>query len=269
MYLITGEQIMADKNDIENLLKQKESWTSLYELAHQKASDAVESTAEDSDTLQTLSPDNLALASNLNAKARALASDVIAIPESLFKERLQRLNFSVRELEDGKNELLHKNLIELFWVGKGLLLVPATRLYIIMGLKSPYKRNVSDVHSFLVLVAEKLINPIPAVKSTRREVPIGDGNCTLDLLAQMKNGQLWAYEIIHHSISNVSSAAAKLQGKNFAQITFVCSDHNQREAVRASIKNAGFDPDFAATIRYQIFSTLLNQKKQLKLMEMQ
>lgn len=259
---------MADKNDIEKTLKQKDSWTSLYELAHRKASDAVDSTAEGSDTLQTLSPDDLALASSLTAKARALASDVVAIPESLFKERLQRLNLSVRELEDAKKELLSKHLIQLVWVGKGLLLMPTTKLYTIMGLPSPYKRNVSEPHSFLVLVAERLVKPNPIVRSTRREVPIGDGGSTLDLLAEMRNGQLWAYEIVHRTISNVSSAAARLQGKGFAQITFVCSDHNQREAVKESIKNAGFDPDFACTIRYAIVSAFIQQRKKMRLKEL-
>jgi len=257
---------MADKNDIKKILKQNESWSSLYELAKEKGSDTVNS-PESSDTLQTLSPDDIALTSSLTAKARALASDVVAIPESRFKERLQRLNLSVRDLEDGKNELLKKDLIKLVWIGKGLLLAPTTKLYTIIGLPSPYKRNVSEIHSFLVLVAERLVKPSPLVKSTRREVPIGEGGSAVDLFVQMKNGQQWAYEIVHHTITNVSSAAAKLQGKGFAQICFVCSDHNQREAVRASIKNVGFDPDFTSTVRYTIFSSLIHQHKQLKLKE--
>jgi hypothetical protein len=257
---------MANKNDIKIYLEQKEPWKSLYSLTERKASNIVTAPIK-SDTVQTMSPDDVALATTITANARVLSMDTIANPDSQFKERLKRIDLSARELEDAKNELLKFNLIELFWVGKGLLLVPTARLYTILGLKAPYKRNVSDTHSFLALVAEKLINAMPTVKSTRREVPIGDGNCTVDLLAQLKTGHFWAYEIIHNSISNVSSAAAKLQGKHYAQITFICSNHNQREAVRASIKSAGFDPDFVATIHYQIFSALLQQKKQLKLKE--
>jgi len=258
---------MAEKYDIERALQQREPWLSLYELVNQKGSDTANS-PESGDTAQTLSPDDIALASSLIAKARALASDIVTIPESLFKERLQRLDLSVRDLEDAKQKLSSKHLIKLVWVGKGLLLAPTSKLYTILGLPSPYKRNVSEVHSFLVLVAERLVKPNPMVRSTRREVPIGDGSSTLDLLAQMKNGQLWAYEIIHRTVSNVCSAAARLQGKGFAQITFVCSDHNQREAVRASIKNAGFDPDFVCTIRYTIFSALIRQRKKMRLKEL-
>ena len=234
-----------------------------------KALDARPNAAESANISQPPSPDDIALASSLTAKARALASDTVTYPESLFKERLQRIDLSVRELEDGKNELLQKTLIKLFWAGKGLLLVPAAKLYSIMGLPSPYKRNVSEIHSFLILVTERLIKSDPSVRSTRREVPIGRDGCTVDLLVQMKNGHQRAYEIIHYTITNVSSAAARLQGKGFAEIWFVCSDHNQKEAVRASIKSAGFDPDFTSTIRYTIFSSLIHQHKQTKLKEIQ
>jgi len=260
---------MTDKNDIEKILNQKLPWTSLYGLANDKGSDTVDNN-ETTETIQNLSPEDLTLASGLTAKARALGSDVAINPESLFKERGLRLNLSVRDLEDAKAELLAKGLIQLVWVGKGLLLAPAPKLYLILGLPSPYKRNVSQIHSFKVLAAERLVKTIPLVRSTKREVPIGDGSgsYTLDLLVQLKNGQLWAYEIVHHTIGNVCSAAAKLQGKGFAQICFICSNHNQREAVRASIKNAGFDPDFVRTIRYTIFSSLIQQRKKMRLKEL-
>jgi hypothetical protein len=256
---------MADKKDIEKALQQRRCWISLTGLGSSKIKDTTENSSEVGNNTTTLSPDEVEIATSLTAKARALASDAIACPELLFTERLQRLSLSVRDLEEAKKQLLSKALIKLVWVGKGLLLAPTSKLYAIMGLPSPYKRNVSEIHSFLVLVAERLIKPNPLVKSTRREVPIGDDSSALDLFVQMKNGQQWAYEIVHHTISNVSSAAAKLQGKGFAQICFVCSDHNQREAVRASIKNTGFDPDFTSIIRYTIFSSLMRQRKQMKL----
>ena len=130
---------------------------------------------------------------------------------------------------------------------------------------SPYKRNTWDIHSFLILVAAKLIEPNPLVKYVKPEDYLGDSNSTLDLGIYLKDGRRWAYEIIHRGTTNVAANAAKLQGKAFSQIIFLCTDFNVKERVWANIRNAGFDPGFLSTIRCQIFSALILQKKQMTL----
>ena len=173
---------------------------------------------------------------------------------------------SVRRLQNAKHELVAKGLIREIWLGKSLFLAPTSKVFALMGLESPYHRNVSDIHSFLVLLTQRLVEPNPLVKYVKQEVSLGDSNSTLDLLAHMKNGQAWAYEITLNA-SNVSANAAKLQGKGFSQIIFVCRDFDLKGAVWARIRNAGFDPDFLATIRCTIFSSLIRQRREMRLKE--
>ena len=142
------------------------------------------------------------------------------------------------------------------------------KLYFLLGIKSPYRRNTWDIHSFLVLLAAKLIESNPLVKYARREVALGDSSSsTIDCVGYLKDGNRIAYEVVHRGISNICACAAKVIGKNFTELVFLCTDFNQKERVRATIRSCGFDTDFLATIRYQLFGVLLRQKKQMMLKE--
>jgi len=196
--------------------------------------------------------------------ARKLGYDVCIYPDSQYSQRIKRLGVSARKLERVKSDLLNKNLIKEISLGQSLFLIPTPKLYDLMGLESSYKRNVSDIHSFLVLLTQKLIEPNPLIQSIKPEAFLGDSNSTVDLLVCMKDGQRWAYEITLNC-GNVSANAAKLQDKGFSQIVFVCQDYSFKEAVWAKLRNAGFNPDFLATIRCTIFSALIRQRKQMKL----
>ena len=257
---------MKDKSEIPNALS-RDSWISLYDLISTKPVGGSESNWPDKAESNMLCPDKAGAPAYLSANARILAYDIITYLDSQFSERQQRLNLSARQMEEARAELVsHRyRLIKDIWIGKSLLLAPVPALYAAMGFQSPYKRNVSDIHSFLVLVAEKLIEPNPLVKYTRREVPIDDSNSTVDLISYLKSGQRLAYEIVHHSITNVAALAARLEGKGFAQVIFLATDFNVKERVWASIRSAGFDPDFLSTIRCTIFSAIIRQKKELML----
>jgi hypothetical protein len=210
-------------------------------------------------------PDRPGAAAGLSGNARILAYDAVTYLESQFSERQARLNLSARQLEDARAELERHGLIKGVFLGKSLMLAPVAALYTAMGLQSPYKRNISAIHSFLALLAQKLIEANPLVKYTRREVPLDDGNCTVDLICWMKSGQRLAYEVVHHSITNVPALAARLQAKGFSEEIFVATDYNTKQRVWASIRNAGFAPDYLSTIRCTIFSALIRQKKQMML----
>lgn len=191
-----------------------------------------------------------------------LAVDAVTFIDSPLRERLQRLPLSVRQVEKAIPGLLSKGLIKKVWLGKNLALAPTEKLYLLLGMDCPYKRNRWDVHSFLVLMAAKLIHVNPLVKCVKREVALND-NTMVDLISYAKMGDLWAWEITHRCTTNVAGHAGKLQGKGFAQIIFLCSDWNVREKTWAALRSAGFAPDFFATIRVTIFSALLRQKKQM------
>jgi len=257
---------MKDRSEIEKVLR-RESWISFYDLVSTKLVGGSKDNRPDEAMSNVLWPDEADPPTGLSATARILAYDIITYLDSQFSERQQRLNRSARQLENATTELLHRQLIKKVWLGKSLMLAPVSALYEVMRFESPYKRNVSDIHSFLVLLAEKLIEPNPLVKYTRREVPLDDGNSTVDLICWLKSGQRLAYEIVHQSVTNVSALVARLEGKGFSQVIFLATDYNIKQRVWTTIKNAGFDPDFLSTIRCTIFSVLLRQKKQMVLKE--
>jgi len=243
------------KTDIKKALEIKH-WQSLYELNVPKEK-------------ELLVPENAkSQPTDIQALANKLGLDVGTYIESQYNERIGRLDVSARKLEQAKNELLNKGLIKELRFGKSLFLVPTAQLYKMLSLDPPYERNVSDIHSFSVLLAKKLLKPNPLIQSITAEAFLGDSNSTGDLLVHMKNGERHVYEITL-SVSNVCSNAAKLQNKGFAQIIFVCRDYDVKQAVWAKIRNVGFDPDFLATIHCTIFSSLIRQNKQMLLRKSQ
>lgn len=196
---------------------------------------------------------------DLAISQRILGMDIVTFMTSTVRQRQKRLGLSARQIEKDKDGLLNKDLIKEVWLGKNLMLAPTESLYRLLGMDCPYKRNAYDVHSYLVLLAAKLIEPDPQVKHVKTEVAIGDSSATVDLIVYRKEGGRWAYEIVHRSITNVSALAARLQDKGFAHICFLSTDFNVKERVQTSLRNAGFDADFLATVGCDIFSTLLRQ----------
>jgi len=257
---------MADKNDIKKAL-QRESWINLFELGSSGGSDASKSSSAKKIVPEFSSHEQSKALPEISTNARILAYDVVTYLDSQFTERQQRLSLSARDIEKSKRELLNKSLIKEVWIGKSLFLAPTKELYELLGMDCPYKRNIWDVHSFLILVAAKLVESNPLIKYAHTEVSTGDSSSTIDLVAYLKDGRRWAYEVIHRSMTNIVANAAKLQGKGYSQVIFLAVDFNTKEATWAAIRNAGFAPDFAATIRCIIFSTLIRQKKQLRLKE--
>jgi hypothetical protein len=176
---------------------------------------------------------------------------------STVRERQQRLGISARQLETLKGSLRNKDLIREVPLGKNLMLAPTKSLYQHLGMDCPFRRNAWDVHSYLVLLAAKLIESDPMVRQVKTEVSIGDASSTVDLIATLTNGERVAYEIIHQSVTNVSANAAKLEGKGFSRIYFLCLDFNVKQRVATQLRNAGFASEFLATIECTIFADLL------------
>ncbi|MCF7955171.1 MAG: hypothetical protein K9M75_05160 [Phycisphaerae bacterium] len=196
----------------------------------------------------------------LTPDATALAYDIIHTFASVYKERGGRLGFSVRRLSKAKEELIENQLAMEIWSGKALFLAPTERLYSHLKMLSPYKRNVSLEHSFRSLLTEQLIKGYLHIHKTGIEVPVGTTGSTVDLVAYLKNGGRWAYEITLSS-SNVTENAAKLRNKGFSKIIFVCRDDQLRRSVQTILRDAGFEPDFFATIECTIFSVLMKKHK--------
>jgi hypothetical protein len=263
MYLMWRAEKMAKNSYIEKALH-IEPWESMYQSntsENVKPSDNSEHKEACQNSTSTENSDLL----GLSPEARVLGLDCTLRIDYQFTERMKLTNLSARQQETAKQELNNKQLIKEVFLGKSLFIAPTEKLFLLFGMESPYKRNTWEIHSFLVLLAAKLIEANPLIKYVEREVSVGDANSTIDAVSVAKNGQRWAWEITNHCKTNISANAAKLQSKGFSQIIFLCSDYNIKQGVWANIRNAGFDPDFLATIRCMIFSTLIRQRKQAKL----
>ena len=202
-------------------------------------------------------PEDSGPAQGLTGLERTLGLDIVTYLASPVRERLQRLGISARQLETLKCSLRNKDLIREVPLGKALMLAPTKSLYQLLGMDCPYRRNAWDIHSYLVLLAAKLITSDPLVRQVETEVSIGDASSTVDLIATLTDFNRAAYEVTHQTVTNVSANAAKLEGKGFCRIYFLCLDFNVKQRVSTQLRNAGFTPDFLATIECTIFADLL------------
>lgn len=254
---------MAKNSYIEKALH-FESWESLQQSGTLGNAEPQKNNKQKK-ACQTSTPVGQAELLGLSPEAKVLGLNCVSRIPYQFTERLKQTNLSVRQLEKAKQELVNKQLIKEVFLGKNLFMAPTEKLFLLFGMESPYKRNTWELHSFLVLLAAELIKTDPLIEYARREVSIGDSSSTIDIVSLAKKGQRRAWEIVHHCSENIYANAAKLQGKGFSQIIFLCSDYNIRQAVWAKIRNAGFDPDFYSIIRCTIFSSLIRQRKEMKL----
>ena len=248
-----------------NLIKIKkalqiEPYTNLYDLANatrRKPTENPEVIEKPTDNSTNTQPQAL-----ISADTKPLAYDITTLLDSTYRQRGERLKFSMRQLSKAKEELISEDLAIEVWIGKTLFLAPTEKLYKHLGLLSPYKRNVSIEHSFLTLVAQSLIEADTAIRKTVTEVAISNSGSTVDLVAYFKNGQRQAFEITLSS-SNVSQNAAKLCNKGFSKITFICCDDQLRQSVSKILRDDGFEPDFFSIIECTIFSVLMRNRKTL------
>jgi hypothetical protein len=208
-------------------------------------------------TTAAATPEDSGPAQGLAGLEKALGIDIVTYMASPVRERLQRLGISARQLETLKCNLRNKDLIREVPLGKALMLAPTKSLYQLLGIPCPYRRSTSDVHSYLVLLAAKLIASDPLVRQVETEVSIGDASSTVDLIATLTDFNRAAYEVTHQTVTNVSANAAKLEGKGFSKVHFLCLDSNVRQRVSAQLRNAGFPSEFLATVECTIFTDLL------------
>ena len=255
---------MTKRHDIEKALH-FEPWESMLEKITFDEGKSTDNYSKDTKVPQPKISTESSELLMLSPEAKILGLDCVVRVDCQFKQRSLWTNLSMRQLENGKKELLNKQLIHEVFLGKSLFLAPAEKLFPLFGTESPYKRNTWELHSFLVLLASKLIEADPLVKYVKTEVSIKDSNSTVDALSVSKDGKRSAWEIVHKCTGNICANAAKLQDKGFSQIIFLCSDYETKQIVWTKVRNAGFDPDFRSIIRCKIFSTLIRQRKEAKL----
>ena len=234
------------------------------DLPSADSNESTEKTPANQSNIETQKPQDCKTGSELPLPPHEnmLAWDVIEHPEYIYRHRISSTGMTSRQAAGAKAGLIQKELLVEIFAGKILFLAPTEKLYDLVGLESPYKRKVAIAHPFQVLLTAKLLEAHPLVTKVYTEFAIGDANSTVDVVALLKDGRRWAYEITLN-VSNVAANAAKLQNKGFAEIIFVCQDYDIKQATQAKIRNAGFDPDFLACIRYQLISGLLKQHKQM------
>jgi len=192
--------------------------------------------------------------------AQSLAMDVATYPTSAYKPRGLRLKLSMRQLAKAKEALIAGGFVKEIAVEKFLFLAGTDKLYQALQMQLIYRRNVSLEHSFLELLAKHRLQADPMVQKVGIEVPVGTRGASVDLVATLKNGDRWAFEITC-SLNNIAANAAKLQGQAFYRVIFLCRNHQVRDAAAAILRNAGFDSDFSAKTDCILLSALIRQQK--------
>jgi len=242
---------------IKNAL-QSEPYQSLYEIAYGNCQQSRQSTEAPQKQITGKGPGK-----DLSAAALMLVSDVLNFPQSNYRQRVKRLGKSARQLDTVRAELTSAGLAKDIWVGKTMFIAPLPALYELMQIECPYKRNISIEHSFLTLLAQRIIAQWPTVQTTKPEYPIAETGSTVDLLVITKNGDRIAYEITL-SASNICSNIAKLTEGGFCRIVLLCRDYDIKQTALASINNAGFDSEFITKIRCTVLSSLFKGRRKHK-----
>ena len=250
--------------DLQQIKKALEVWPyeSLYDLANaapektlnsqNSAAKPADNKCPDSDT-----PPQCAVVEDENL----LGCNIVTSPYTPYKQRGLQLKFSMRRLEKATEGLVSKEMIKELQIGRNVFLAPTEKLYQHLSVASPYKRNVSIEHSFSVLFAQWCIEADLLVQKTAIEVPVDTSGHTIDCVSYLKNGNRLAWEITFNCTNNVASHAAKLKGKGFSKIIFVCRDHHIRKSTQTILSDAGFEPEFFSTIECMLFSDLIREKK--------
>ena len=219
-----------------------------------------------SDSVEAPAPDAACVSSTGFAQippfAQSLAMDVATYPASAYKPRGLRLKLSMRQLAKAKEALIAGGFVKEIVLEKFLFLAGTEKLYQVLEMPVPYRRNLSLEHSFLELLAKQSLQADPMVQKVDIEAPVGTRGASVDLVATLKNGDRWAFEITC-SLNNVAANAAKLQGQVFCRVIFLCRDHQVRDAAAVILRNSGFDSNFIAKIDCVLISSLIRQQKNL------
>lgn len=186
--------------------------------------------------------------------------DILTYPYDNIRTRITRLSMSVRVFEKAKLEGLEKGYIIECAAGATTYLIPQPKAFDAFGFPCPYKRNVSQEHSYFVRLGEYLLKQDPANKAVHTELKVGDSGCTADIVTVAHDGTRRAYELTL-STTNILSNAAKCARTDFVQIVFLCRDQKLRDAVRACCREGGLDPNLLAKLDFIQLSTLVRRQR--------
>lgn len=198
----------------------------------------------------------------IGPELKKILLDLAPYPYSSISTRIKRLNMSGSAFEKGKLEGLEKGLFIESANGQTNYLILTEKGYEFLDMPCPYYRNVSTEHSFRVNMLCFLLKIDPAVRSVHPELKLGDSGHTSDAVSVNHNGSRTAWEITL-STSNILSNASKYERTDFVKIIFLCRDFKLKEAVRASFRESGLNPDLLARIDYMHFSQLLGRQRKL------
>ncbi len=161
-----------------------------------------------------------------------LVWDCISYLFAKVRERIERLNFSVRIYETAKNAAIQDGYLLHSMAGKSVYLIPTTKAYGKFSCPCPYERNASIEHSFYVQLAAHISKKNQTLAKVQTETPIGSKGATIDVTTIDKSGKMTAYEITI-STSNILTNAAKLQDTAYEKIVWLCKDVATANAVKS------------------------------------
>lgn len=198
----------------------------------------------------------------ISATAMQLLWDILCYLFSAITVRIKRLSVSVRAFEKAKHELCEKGLIMESSAGQTTYLIPKREVFQLFSMPCPYKRNVSTIHSFYVLLNCFLLKKDPRYKTVIPEYKIGDRGCTADIGILCHDGTREAAEITL-STSDVLCNALKYDFTPVVSVTFICRDYSLRRGVEATFRESGLSAALLAKLECVQCSTILNRYRKM------
>ena len=138
-----------------------EPWESMLSRLSCRKSESKKEKGPDQKSKQPIKHAGQVSLSELSPEAKILGLDCIQRIEFQYSERSDWTNLFGGTIQRAKKDLLNKKLVREVFLGKSLFLAPTEELYNLFGMECPYKRNTWELHSFLVLLAAKLVEYDP------------------------------------------------------------------------------------------------------------
>ena len=232
-------------------------WRALTDIPQKETSEQV---PEQRTTIQSEKP-----APNLTGSTDKLVWDCISYRFDKVRDRVKRLDFSIRIYESAKAAAMQDGLIIESSLGKSKHLIPTKKAYDGFNFPCPYERNASTEHSFYVQLAAHILKQDVTLSKVQVETPIGKKGSAVDVTTTAKNGTMTAYEITL-STGNLLSNAAKFQDTAYKRIIWLCRDAATAKAVRSYFnKSSALPSDLLSKFEYLHFSKFSSQIKKGKL----
>lgn len=247
---------MTEKKGITSYVNK---WHSLTGVSHNqtKTDSAKEAIQRDSQQGHGNDKSSSELLRRLCPVLLKLVWDIITYPYSRTKQRINRLRLSGRAFKKARAEGVEKGLFFQSSAGRNRYLIGNKKLFNAVNFPLPY----TDEHSFFTRLTAYHLNKGPQIQSIDIEVKLNNGSLS-DLVVTARSGTLQAYEVTLNT-SNLLSNLEKYHNSSFIAVVFVTRNYQLSQAVKATIRESGIDPDLVAKARFIHIGKLIQRQQNL------